>query len=115
MQYNASWMPKYDLEARIQHTKLDRGLYGMPSVRMEGMESPKTTDFKTVFSGLVENLNSELNAPDNLLKDVMSGNKNVDIHDVMTAMAKSEISINVATQITGKVIQAYDRVTQMQV
>ncbi|DAB05241.1 TPA: flagellar hook-basal body complex protein FliE, partial [Candidatus Gastranaerophilales bacterium HUM_14] len=53
--------------------------------------------------------------PDNLLKDVMSGNKNVDIHDVMTAMAKSEISVNIATQITGKVINAYDRVMQISV
>lgn len=115
MQYNASWMPKYDLEARIQHTKLDSGIYGMPSARLDRMEKPSTPDFKTVFSGLVENLNAELNAPDNLLKDVMSGNNNIDIHDVMTAMAKSEISINVATQLTGKVIQAYDKVMQIQV
>ena len=45
----------------------------------------------------------------------MSGNKNVDIHDVMTAMAKSEISVNIATQITVKVINAYDRVMQISV
>ena len=115
MQYNAGWMPKYDLEARIQHTKLDSGLYGIQPMRLEGIDSPATGDFKTVFSGLVENLNAELNAPDNLLKDVMSGNNNIDIHDVMTAMAKSEISVNVATQITGKVIQAYDKVMQIQV
>lgn len=87
----------------------------MPSARMSRVETPDTADFKQVMSGLVENLNTELNAPDNLLKDVMSGSNNVDIHDVMTAMAKSEISINVATQITGKVIQAYDKVMQIQV
>ena len=63
----------------------------------------------------MENLNNDLNAPDNLLKDAMTGNNNVDIHDVMTAMAKSEISVNVATQVVGKVIQAYDRVMQIQV
>lgn len=113
--YNVSWMPKYDLEARIQHTKLDQGLYGMPSARLDRMEKPATQDFKTVFSGLVENLNAEVEAPDNLLKDVMQGNTNIDIHDVMTAMAKSEISVNVATQLTGKVIQAYDKVMQIQV
>jgi flagellar hook-basal body complex protein FliE len=67
------------------------------------------------MSGLAEDLNTQLNAPDNLLKDVMAGNKNVDIHDVMTAMAKSEITVNVATQITGKVIQAYDKIIQIQV
>ena len=33
----------------------------------------------------------------------------------MTAMSKSEISVNVATQIVGKVINAYDRVMQISV
>lgn len=108
--------PQYDLAQRIQHTKFDSGIGSkMPSVRMDRVEKPETQDFKQVFSGFVENLNSEINAPDNLLKDVMSGNKNVDIHDVMTAMAKSEISVNIATQITGKVINAYDRVMQISV
>lgn len=111
----SSFYPQYDLAGRIQHTKLDPGFSGIPSARMTRVETPATSDFKQVMSGLVENLNTELNAPDNMLKDVMSGNKNVDIHDVMTAMAKSEISINVATQITGKVIQAYDKVMQIQV
>lgn len=106
--------PQYDLAARIQHSKFDSG-FGMPSMRMDRVEKPETVDFKQVMSGLVENLNSEINAPDNLLKDVMSGNQNVDIHDVMTAMAKSEISVNVATQITGKVINAYDRIMQISV
>ena len=107
--------PSYNLPARIQHTKLDSGLYGIPSARMERMETPATGDFKAVFSGLVENFNQELNAPDNLLKDVMSGNNNIDIHDVMTAMAKSEIAVNIATTAVGKVIQAYDKVMQIQV
>ncbi len=108
--------PQYDLASRIQHTKYDAGIHpNMPSFRMDRVEKPETQDFKQVMSGLVENLNSEMNAPDNLLKDVMSGNQNVDIHDVMTAMSKSEISVNVATQIVGKVINAYDRVMQISV
>lgn len=110
-----SFYPQYDLAGRIQHTKLDTGIGNMPSARLSRVEDNTSPDFKQVMSGLVENLNTELNAPDNLLKDVMSGSGNVDIHDVMTAMAKSEISINVATQLTGKVIQAYDKVMQIQV
>lgn len=106
--------PQYDLASRIQHSKFASG-YNMPSVRMDRVESPESPDFKQVMSGLVENLNEEMNAPDNLLKDVMSGNQNVDIHEVMTAMSKSEISINVATQVVGKVINAYDRVMQISV
>ena len=110
-----SFYPSYNLADRIQHTKLDSGVAGMPSARIERIETPATGDFKTVFSGLVENFNQELNAPDNLLKDVMSGNSNIDIHDVMTAMAKSEITVNIATTAVGKVIQAYDKVMQIQV
>ncbi len=107
--------PRYELAGRIQHTKYDPGFNGIPSARMDRVETTSSPDFKQVMSGLVENFNNELNAPDNLLKDAMTGNGNVDIHDVMTAMAKSEISVNVATQLVGKVIQAYDRVMQIQI
>jgi flagellar hook-basal body complex protein FliE len=106
--------PKYDLASRIQHTKFESG-FNMPSMRLDRVESPESPNFKQVFSGLVENLNAEMNAPDNLMKDVMSGNNNVDIHDVMAAMSKSEISVNVATQMIGKVITAYDRISQISV
>lgn len=107
--------PHYELAGRIQHSKYDPGFSGIPSARMDRVETTSSPNFKQVMSGLVENFNTELNAPDNLLKDAMMGNNNVDIHDVMTAMAKSEISVNVATQVVGKVIQAYDRIMQIQI
>ena len=106
--------PKYDLEARIQHTKLDSWGYDMPSARMNRIEDAGT-DFASVMSGLVENVNTSMNAPDNLLKDAMMGSENVDVHDVMTAIAKAEISVNIATTVTGKVIQAYDKIMQIQI
>ncbi len=111
----AGFYPNINLADRMQHTKLDSFGAGLPSARMERVETPSTGDFKSVFSGLVENFNNELNAPDDMLKDVMSGNTNIDIHDVMIAMSKSEITVNVATQAVGKVIQAYDKVMQIQV
>jgi len=106
--------PNYDLEARIQHTKLD-SWSNIPSARMSRIEEPPTTDFKSVMSGLVENMNTSMNAPDNMLKDVMMGSENVDIHDVMVAMSKAEISVNIATTAVGKVIQAYDKIMQIQI
>ena len=106
--------PQYDLEARIQHTKLDS--WGdIPSARMNRVEEPSTADFKSVMSGLVEGMNTSMNAPDNMLRDVMMGSENVDIHDVMTAMAKAELSVNIATTAVGKVIQAYDKIMQIQI
>ena len=109
------FIPRYDLEARIQHSKIDSWGYDLPGARMSRVEGPDTVDFSSVMSGLVENLNNEMNAPDNLLKDAMMGNENVDVHDVMTAMSKAEISISVATTAVGKVIQAYDKIMQMQI
>ena len=107
--------PRYDLEARIQHTKLDSWGYDIPSARMNRVEEVGTADFSSVMSGLVENLNTTMEAPDNLLKDAMMGSENVDIHDVMTAMSKAELAISVATTATGKVIQAYDKIMQLQI
>ena len=109
------FIPRYDLEARIQHSKIDSWGYDIPGARMSRVEGPDTVDFSSVMSGLVENLNNEMNAPDNLLKDAMMGNENVDIHDVMTAMSKAELSISVATTAVGKVIQAYDKIMQLQI
>ena len=109
------FIPRYDLEARIQHSKIDSWGYDLPGARMSRVEGPDTADFSSVMSGLVENLNTQMNAPDNLLKDAMMGNENVDVHDVMTAMSKAELSISVATTAVGKVIQAYDKIMQMQI
>ncbi|MBQ4114746.1 flagellar hook-basal body complex protein FliE [bacterium] len=107
--------PRYDLEARIQHSKIDSWGYQMPSARMNRVEEVGTADFSSVMSGLVENLNTQMEAPDNLLKEAMMGSQNVDIHDVMTAMSKAELAISVATTATGKVIQAYDKIMQLQI
>ncbi len=109
------FVPRYDLEARIQHSKIDSWGYDLPGARMSRVEGTDTADFSSVMSGLVENLNTELNAPDNLLKDAMMGNENVDVHDVMTAMAKAEMSVSIATTAVGKVIQAYDKIMQLQI
>ena len=106
--------PNINLFERMQPTKLNTSLDGMSSMRMGRVEKLETSDFKTVFSGLIENFNHELSAPDELMKDVMQGNSNVDIHDVMTAMAKAELGVTVATNVTTKIIQAYDKIMQIQ-
>lgn len=113
---------RVNLAGHIQNT--DMGIGSMPSMpqvsmssvnSINSLEEPSSTSFKGVMSGLVGGLNQAMNAPDNLLKDAMTGNNDVDIHDVMTAMAKAEINVNIATQVTSKVIQAYDKIMQISV
>lgn len=77
--------------------------------------SSQGSDFKSVLSGLVSNLNNEVEKPDQLLSAQMSGNPDVDIHDVMTAISKAEIGVTLATQMTSKVIAAYNSVMQISI
>ena len=72
-------------------------------------------DFKTVLSGLVSNLNHEVEKPDQLLTQQMMGNSDVDVHDVMTAVAKAELGITLATQVTSKVVNAYNTVMNISI
>lgn len=115
MTFQTNMYPHYDIAAGIQKSRIIPSLGELPSARLGSVDNEQTVSFSQMMNNMVDNLNTQLNEPDNMLKDVMSGNKNVDIHDVMTAMAKSEISINIATQVTGKVIQAYDRIIQINV
>ncbi len=111
---NNFFSPKVDFEGHIQSSGIKPEINHIPSMKLDGVEEIQP-NFKDVISGLAGNLNQELNAPEKLLKSAMSGNSDVDIHDVMTAMAKADISISIATQITSKVIQSYDKIMQITV
>lgn len=106
--------PKINLTGYVQNNIPDMGIKHISPAKLESMDE-QSVGFKDVMSGLASNLNEELNAPDALLKKAMSGSSDVDVHDVMTAMAKAELTISVATQITSKVIQAYDKIMQISV
>lgn len=70
--------------------------------------------FKDALSKTVGSINSVTGAPDQLMKDAMTTGQ-VDVHDVMIANAKAELVVNVTTQMATKVIQAYDKILQIQI
>ncbi len=102
--------PRINLGERIEPSKIST-FNG--SVRMKSIEQPETADFKDVMGGLVEQLNTDLNAPEELVQDLMMDK--ADIHDVMAAMQKSEIQLNIATTALGKVIQTYEKIMQISI
>ena len=106
------YIPKIQLQADISET---RGDMGDNPLRMQSMgTSPEVPNFQNVMSGLIKNIDETVKAPDSLLQNAMLGN-GADIHDVMIAMSKAELNINVATQVTTKVIQAYEKIMSIQV
>ena len=74
-----------------------------------------TSSFKDVLTNMVSNVNDQMNKPDDLLAKAASGTGEVDVHDVMIAMSKAELTLTVATNAVSKVIQAYDKIVQIQV
>ncbi|MBK8190026.1 MAG: flagellar hook-basal body complex protein FliE [Vampirovibrionales bacterium] len=83
--------------------------FAAPSVSGAGGPS-----FKNVMMKTVEGLNSTVNAPDKMMQEAIT-NGTYDVHDVMIASAKAELAVTIASQITTKVVQAYDKILQIQI
>lgn len=89
---------------------------GMPSLHghvsiAEG-EGGKT--FSQTLASLVNRANNIMGEPEKLsIEAVTTGN--VDIHEVMIALGKSEVAFKLMTAVTQKGIGAFDKLTSMQV
>ncbi len=105
------FIPKLKLRVDMDQTKINPFENSLkPNSVQKQDEIPK---FKEVFTDLVKSSDNTVKAPDQVLESAMLGN-GADIHDVMVAMSKAELSVRVATQVTSKVIQAYEKVISIQ-
>jgi flagellar hook-basal body complex protein FliE len=77
-------------------------------------DTDNKSSFQNVLSNTISGINETLTAPDTLMQQAMTTG-GVDVHDVMVAGAKADLAINVTTQIATKVLQAYDRLLQLQI
>ncbi len=70
--------------------------------------------FTQTLGALLGKANETIGKPNDLGFQAVRTGK-VDIHEVMIANAKADITVNIASQVVTKVIQAYERVQQIQV
>lgn len=78
------------------------------------VDSPNKASFKDVMTNLIQDTDKTLSVPDDLMERAMTTG-DVDIHEVMIANTKADIAINIASQVVTKIVQAYERVQQIQV
>lgn len=83
---------------------------------LEGNLSINSSDinvksFKDTVVDMMSELNEVTNKPQQLTNDFMQGK--ADIHDVMAAIAQSEITVQAATTMTGKILQTYEKIMQI--
>lgn len=82
--------------------------------RLSQTEGANGGAFKNMLADMAQNVNQTMQAPTTMMEEhVMHGTH--DIHDVMMANSKAELTVNIAAQFTTKIVQAYDRITQIQV
>lgn len=80
-------------------------------VKTQGLEGPS---FKQVMGNTLNQVNTVVSAPDALMQQAVTTG-NVDVHEVMIANSKAELAVNLTAQFTTKVVQAYDRILQIQI
>jgi len=91
---------------RIQPMQLNGG------ISIDAQEN-NVKSFKDTFASMVNELNEVTNKPQELTNDMLQGK--ADIHDVMSAIAQSELTVQAATTITGKILQTYEKIMQIQI
>lgn len=79
-----------------------------------GTDATQGAAFKDAMSNVLSQVNGAAQAPDALMHNAMTVG-NVDVHDVMIANAKAELAVNLTAQVATKVVQAYDRILQIQI
>jgi flagellar hook-basal body complex protein FliE len=85
--------------------------------KIQGTYTPPQSDtqrFQDMLANTLGQVNHTMQVPDQLLKRSLMGG-DVDIHDIMIANSKAELSVNIASQTITKAVQAYDRILQIQV
>ena len=108
-----SYLPKIDTARMILNPKIDTSS-PMP-IRMSSIKPVEDeSSFASVMHGVIKGIDDQAKKPDKMMAEAMV-NPNIDIHDVMIEANKSELTITIATQVTTKVIQGYEKIISMQV
>ena len=104
-------MDKINQIGNLFNTRQIEGLNGKISISSDSVSVGK--NFKDVISDMISEMNEVTNKPAQLTKDAMLGK--ADVHDVMAAVAQSELTVQAAATVTGKILQTYEKIMQIQI
>ncbi len=92
---------------------LDKTMLQGHVTKTAGMDGGPSS-FKSVMFNTLNNVNAITAQPDQMMQEAIT-NGTYDVHDVMLASAKAELTVSMTAQVATKVIQAYDKILQIQV
>jgi flagellar hook-basal body complex protein FliE len=88
----------------------------LPRTSLEGSAGAREggIDFKSGLNRALDSLNSVQNEADNTMTKMVTGEVD-DIHQVVLAVEKANLSMQLAVQVRNKVVEAYQEIMRMQV
>jgi flagellar hook-basal body complex protein FliE len=81
--------------------------------KTSGKASPQENDFAEVLSKSLEKVNDLQSERSTLVSSFASG-ENQNVHELMIAMQKAGLAMNMTAAVRNKVIEAYKELTRMQ-
>lgn len=82
--------------------------------KKEGTKNPAEAGFGEFLQQALGTVNSQQHEADRAAQGLLSGEVE-DIHQVMIASEKANLSLQLATQVTNKLVEAYREIQRMQV
>jgi len=76
--------------------------------------APERIEFKKLLDMAIQTINNTQVNADNAIKKFAAG-ENIELHDVMIAMQKAQLTLNLALQIKNKITEAYQEIMRMQI
>jgi flagellar hook-basal body complex protein FliE len=73
----------------------------------------KNGNFGDVFNTMLKDMNTSIQNGGESVKNMVSGNVN-DVHEVMIAVEKASVSLNLAVEIRNRVLESYREIMRMQ-
>ena len=81
----------------------------------ETQAAPGGVDFAEVLNNSIEQVNQAQQGADTLAANFAAGDSNANLHDVMIALQKANVSFQEMVQVRNKLVTAYHDVMNMQV
>lgn len=106
---NIGYIPKLSLAEGVSNP-FQAG--AMPKLQLDS--DVKKPSFQDAIVNVLDHVNQASEVPEAMMHDAMTTG-GVDVHDVMVANAKAELLVSITTQVATKVVQAYDKILQIQI
>jgi flagellar hook-basal body complex protein FliE len=96
---------------KIQNPALEK----FQSAGNSGVQDAKSDDFAQTLMDVMNEVNESQQNAKQVGNDFMTGRPGVDYHDLMIAMERASVAMNLTIQVRNKLLEAYQEISRMQI